>query len=172
MEDFDQGAVLAEAAALPTLPGTVIVWAGIDADYVRRWLYDQGWLMADGARLPQLQFLLLWFFLREEYGSDAPDEFRIPDLRGRAPIGAGSGVDLRHERRLGEYLGREDPSFKDLGFKHRQRTCGGGGCGYVTINVDSRLDVLQPSVVVNYIIYFGSSTMRYDDLLGWQAGGG
>ncbi|CAN0377669.1 unnamed protein product, partial [Ectocarpus sp. 4 AP-2014] len=48
----------------------------------------EGWARADGAILPINQNAALFSLLGDTYGGDARTEFALPDLRGRAVLGA------------------------------------------------------------------------------------
>jgi microcystin-dependent protein len=54
----------------------------------------QGWLPADGRLLPIAQNQMLFSLLGTTYGGNGVSTFALPDLRGRAPLGAGASVNL------------------------------------------------------------------------------
>jgi microcystin-dependent protein len=54
----------------------------------------QGWAICAGQLLPISQNTALFSILGTTYGGNGQTTFALPDLRGRAPIGAGQGPDL------------------------------------------------------------------------------
>ncbi|MCZ8093576.1 MAG: tail fiber protein [Acidovorax sp.] len=58
------------------------------------------WLEANGATLPIHQNSALFSILGTTYGGDGVTTFKLPDLRGRSPIGDGQGLGLTYQ-----YLG-------------------------------------------------------------------
>ncbi|UWQ09217.1 tail fiber protein [Aliiroseovarius crassostreae] len=67
----------------------------------------RGWAFCDGQLLPISSNSALFSLLGTIYGGDGRTTFALPDLRGRAPIHAGTGPGLS-PRRLGEKVGVED----------------------------------------------------------------
>lgn len=61
----------------------------------------RGWAMCDGQLLPINQNRALFSILGTTYGGDGQVTFGLPDLRGRVPVHAGSGISL------GERAGEE-----------------------------------------------------------------
>ena len=53
-----------------------------------------GWLPCDGRQLQIQPNVALFALLGIRYGGDGKTTFNLPDLRGRAPIGAGQGTGL------------------------------------------------------------------------------
>jgi microcystin-dependent protein len=66
----------------------------------------QGWAMASGQLLAIQQNTALFSLLGTQFGGNGQTTFALPDLRGRAPIGAGQGPGLS-ERVIGEQGGEE-----------------------------------------------------------------
>ncbi|MBY8976315.1 tail fiber protein [Rhodobacteraceae bacterium NNCM2] len=66
----------------------------------------RGWTFADGQLLPISQFSALFAILGTQFGGDGRTTFALPDLRGRVPIGFGSGPGLPTAR-IGERIGTE-----------------------------------------------------------------
>jgi len=64
------------------------------------------WAFCDGRLLPIDQYRALYELLGTRFGGNGVDNFALPDLRGRRPIGAGKGQDLS-EVTLGEKGGNE-----------------------------------------------------------------
>lgn len=66
----------------------------------------RNWAYCDGQLLPISANTALFSILGTTYGGDGRTTFGLPDLRGRAPIHAGSGPGLT-PRRLGQTFGVE-----------------------------------------------------------------
>jgi microcystin-dependent protein len=65
-----------------------------------------GWLLCEGQLLPINQYSALFSLLGTTYGGNGTTNFQLPDLRGRFPMGGGSGIGLT-PRVLGEVAGSE-----------------------------------------------------------------
>lgn len=80
-------------------PGLVMPFAGVTI--------PAGWLLCDGSRVSRTQFAQLYSALQEKWGAgDGSSTFNLPDLQGRAVVGAGSGANLT-PRTLGQSFGNE-----------------------------------------------------------------
>ena len=67
-----------------------------------------GWLICDGSEVSRADYPLLFAAIGTTWGAgDGSTTFLLPDLQGRAPIGAGTGAGLT-ARTLGSTLGVED----------------------------------------------------------------
>ncbi len=55
---------------------------------------DDDWVPCVGQLLPVAQFATLFGLIQTTYGGDGVTNFRLPDLRNRVPLGAGSGPGL------------------------------------------------------------------------------
>lgn len=55
---------------------------------------QSGWMECDGSLLPIAQNTALFSLLGTQYGGDGVTTFALPDLRGRVPIGQGTGPGL------------------------------------------------------------------------------
>ncbi|MFD2724913.1 phage tail protein [Hyunsoonleella rubra] len=66
----------------------------------------RGWALCQGQLLPISNYQALFSILGTTYGGDGRTTFALPDLRGRAPIHAGTGPGLT-PRRLGAKGGAE-----------------------------------------------------------------
>jgi microcystin-dependent protein len=53
-----------------------------------------GWLACNGQTLPIAQFTALYAVIGTLYGGDGTQNFQLPDLQGRVPIGQGQGPGL------------------------------------------------------------------------------
>ena len=82
------------------LMGSVILFAGTFA--------PEGWAKCDGQLLAITNHQALFSLLGTTYGGDGRTTFALPDLRGRSPLGAGTGPGLPKN-----YLGeRTSSKFK------------------------------------------------------------
>ncbi len=54
-----------------------------------------GWHLCDGSLLPIAQYAAVFSLLGTQFGGDGVTNFALPDLRGRAPLGAGAGPGLQ-----------------------------------------------------------------------------
>ncbi|NIM41436.1 MAG: phage tail protein [Hydrogenophaga sp.] len=66
-----------------------------------------GWALCDGRLLSVSQNAALFALIGAAYGGDGHTTFALPDLRGRAAIGAGTGPGFRPVE-LAQYLGDEN----------------------------------------------------------------
>lgn len=67
----------------------------------------EGWLICDGAAVSRTTYAVLFGLVGSTYGiGDGSTTFNVPDLRGRAPIGAGTGAGLT-ARSLAAAVGAE-----------------------------------------------------------------
>ena len=76
---------------------------------VRPWPHPvppDGWLSCDGSLLPIEQYDALFNLIGTTYGGDGQETFAVPDLRGRFPMGLGSGPGLT-PRSQGQFFGVE-----------------------------------------------------------------
>jgi microcystin-dependent protein len=66
-----------------------------------------GWLLCDGSAVSRTEYAVLYAAIGDTWGAgDGSTTFNLPDLRGRAPIGAGHGSGLTN-RTLGGNVGSE-----------------------------------------------------------------
>lgn len=92
---LDAGIVVVDG--LPT--GSVLATAGSSA--------AAGWLICDGAEISRSTYADLFNAIGTAFGSgDGLTTFNLPDLRGRVPIGAGTGSGLS-ARTLAQQVGAE-----------------------------------------------------------------
>jgi len=66
----------------------------------------RNWMICDGRTLPINQNMALFSLIGTMYGGDGRTTFKLPDLRGRIPVGTGQGPGLTR-RQIGETGGRE-----------------------------------------------------------------
>lgn len=73
----------------PALAGTVQMFAGTTA--------PNGWLICNGAAVSRTKYARLFSVLGTTYGAgDGSTTFNLPDLRGRFPLGVGTGTATGH----------------------------------------------------------------------------
>jgi len=66
-----------------------------------------GWLVCDGKPYPRAEYAALFTAIGTTWGAgDGSSTFNVPDLRGRAPVGSGTGTGLS-ARSLGAKAGEE-----------------------------------------------------------------
>jgi len=73
-----------ELAAISDLPGVIKMYGGATA--------PDGWLLCDGASYLRSNYPDLFNVIGTTYGAADSSHFNVPDLRGRVPIGAGTGT--------------------------------------------------------------------------------
>lgn len=83
--------------------GTIMLFAGNFA--------PRGWRICDGSILPIAQHQALFAVIGPTYGGDGRSTFALPDLRGRVPVGFGSGPGLSPVA-LGAHGGSESVSLQ------------------------------------------------------------
>lgn len=72
----------------------------------------RGWMYCEGQELAIAEFDVLFSVIGSTYGGDNETTFRLPDLRGRAAVGAGTGPDLT-PRPLGQAAGIEQVTLTE-----------------------------------------------------------
>ena len=113
----------------------------------------RGWAQCNGQQLSIKDNMPLFSVIGFTYGGDGKTFFNLPDMRGRAPIGAGEGDGLLGYC-LGDKAGAEKPVTKDVktgegGVGVLQTTGGTDGGQPVITGTHSNM---QPSVALNFII--------------------
>lgn len=76
-----QNAIMEAARALIPI-GTITLYAGASA--------PQGWVTCNGQLLDRTTYAKLFTVIGTTYGSTTGSNFRVPDIRDRFPVGAGS----------------------------------------------------------------------------------
>lgn len=66
----------------------------------------KGWMLCNGALLDISNYSTLFTIIGTTYGGDGMSTFSLPDLRGRLPVGFGTGVGLT-PRVIGQTFGSE-----------------------------------------------------------------
>jgi len=81
----------------------------------------RSWALCDGQLLSIAQNTALFSILGTTYGGDGRTTFALPDLRGRAPIHAGTGPGLTN-RRLGANGGSENTTLQTANIPSHNHT--------------------------------------------------
>jgi microcystin-dependent protein len=125
---FDTGSAWVALNADPIPIGLVVPFAGTAAPSTQ-------WLLCDGSAVSRTTYAALFALAGTAFniGGEAGTDFRLPDLRGRAVIGAGQGSGLTN-RALGARVGEENhtltiteiPSHNHGGGAHNHTLVGGG----------------------------------------------
>ena len=129
-----------------------------------------GWAICDGSTIPISQQTALYSLLATYYGGDGTRTFQLPDMRGRMPMGQGSGNGLT-PRQMGETPGQETVQLVAANLPPHEHTVqlggtasgtGGSmaaaGSGAVTpmpsgvTGSGAPLSVMPPTLVVNFQI--------------------
>jgi len=155
---------LAELDAIIALnsiqPGMIEMFAGNAA--------PTGWLLCDGAAVSRTLYPALFAAIGTAFGvGDGSTTFNVPDLRGRVPIGAGTGSGLT-ARTLAQQVGAETHpltvpelpthTHSALGLVIGTVASGAGSnaaaAGGTTGTAGSGVahNNMQPSLVLNYLI--------------------
>lgn len=74
---------------------------------------ERNYMAAQGQLLPISQYTALFSVYGTTYGGDGRSTFALPDLRGRAPMHAGTGPGMA-SRRLGQQVGAENVTLNQL----------------------------------------------------------
>lgn len=163
-----RAAVAAEASSAVNgvPPGCTLPFAGVNV--------PSGFLFCDGSAVSRTDYANLFAALGTAYGAgDGYNTFNLPDLRGRVAMGGGQGTGLSN-RSLGQKLGEETHILTVAEMPSHTHTVttmpswdtyggysGGGWFGdpntLLTTSAtggDSPHNVIQPSLVINYIIKY------------------
>lgn len=65
------------------------------------------WAFCWGQTLSIAEHSPLYALIGDTYGGDGRSTFKLPDLRGRVPVGMGPGIGIQYPLRLGQYGGSE-----------------------------------------------------------------
>lgn len=97
--DLEVGGRIKDVAGFVTPAGAVLAYAGASA--------PAGWLLCDGSAVSRAAYADLFTAIGTAFGvGDGVSTFNVPDMRGRAPIGAGQGSGLT-DRLLAASAGAE-----------------------------------------------------------------
>lgn len=73
----------------------------------------EGWLLCDGSLLPTKGYEMLFALIGNTYGGDGQTTFKLPDLRGRIPIHAGTNPHTGTRFPIGEMGGLESVTLRE-----------------------------------------------------------
>lgn len=98
--DANDGGTLAPSAAVPLIHcGAILPYGGAAA--------PAGFLLCDGSAVSRTTYAALFALLGTAYGAgNGSTTFNVPDLRGRSPLGSGTGAGLT-ARAIGQSGGEE-----------------------------------------------------------------
>jgi microcystin-dependent protein len=116
-----------------------------------------GWLPADGRTLPITSNRALYTLLGNTYGGDGVSTFALPDLRGRAVVGAGAGAGLSAVAR-GQQIGSQQVMLTEAqvplrAHSHDGALVGGAAAGPADLAFDAVADL-----AVSATAYIGTSS--------------
>ena len=132
------------------------------------------WLLCNGAAVSRITYADLFTAISTTYGvGDGTTTFNVPDFRGRAPIGAGQGSGLT-ARTIGTKIGEEEhlttiaemPAHDHAYtlYPRSGRSSGTSNCVSTSTQPEAQTsstgggqthNTMQPSLVINFIIYVG-----------------
>lgn len=92
---------------------TILIFAGNFA--------PRSWMFCDGSILPISQYDALFALIGTTYGGDGQTTFALPDLRGRTPVGTGTGPGLSNVV-LGQSAGSEQVTMTQAQLPAHQHT--------------------------------------------------
>jgi len=99
--------------------GTIAMYGGSSA--------PAGWVICDGSAVARSDYSQLFTAIGTTYGAgNGSTTFNVPDLRGRAPIGSGTGSGLT-ARTLGSTGGSESVTLSAAQIPAHSHPSGGGG---------------------------------------------
>lgn len=108
-----------------------------------------GWVFCEGQTLTTSQNAALFNLIGYTYGGSGAN-FNLPDLRERAPIGAGQGNGLPNYS-LGNVVGAASTTLSVANLPPHTHSLSGGG-NTVSTGSGAPLENRQPSIAVNYLI--------------------
>ena len=107
-----------------------------------------GYLACDGATYLQTDYPALYAIIGNNYGGP-PSHFNVPDLRGRSPMGYGTGPGLS-TRAIGQNVGEETHQLTVTELAAHKHTFEGGGfSGAVWLNQNSGNNLGSGSAFAN-----------------------
>lgn len=128
-----------------------------------------GWLLCDGSAVSRATYSALFAAMGTIYGvGDGSTTFNLPDTRGRAVAGAGTGSGLT-ARSLGQTMGEENhqltipelPAHRHSAKSGSSASATAGAAGGVSatgsdptssVGSDTPHNNMQPSLVLNWIV--------------------
>jgi microcystin-dependent protein len=129
-----------------------------------------GWFFCDGTELPIAQYQVLFAVIGNRFGGNGTTSFKLPDLRGRAPIGFGSGMGLT-PRDLGASGGAESVAIGLNQLPIHNHPAQTTMSGSVTARINGVSEVgTQPSPSGTYIAGSANSFLKNGTLVQMNAG--
>lgn len=126
-----------------------------------------GWMLCDGNAVSRTGHSLLFAAIGTSFGvGDGSTTFNLPDLRGRTPIGAGTGAGLS-ARSVGQSMGEENHQLSIAEMAAHAHsyyaTNVNSAAGAASIDIalgtntgftgsDTPHNNMQPTIIANYII--------------------
>ena len=155
-----------------TVSGTIVGFASIPSGAVIPYISEtepSGWLSCDGSAVSRTTYSDLFAVIGTSFGTgDGSTTFNLPDLRGRTPIGSGTGSGLTartlaatggaetHTLTVDEMPAHTHSTASDSSI---DRAGGGGTCAEYNASAvtgstggDGAHNNMQPFLVMNYII--------------------
>ena len=99
----------------------------------------QGWLKCEGQILSIAQHTPLYAAIGSAFGGDGRTNFALPDLRGRVPVGTGSGLGMQGSLYIGQQVGQETTQLTVDNLpahKHDATFTGTGGSASEPMKID------------------------------------
>jgi len=99
----------------------------------------QDWLKCEGQILSIAQYTPLYAAIGTAFGGDGRTNFALPDLRGRVPVGTGTGLGMQDPLYIGQKIGQETTQLTVDNLpahKHDATFTGTGGSAANPLNVD------------------------------------
>ena len=129
-----------------------------------------GWLECDGAAVSRSTYSALFSAIGTVWGSgDGSTTFNVPDLRGRAPIGVGTGVTLT-ARNLGTIGGAENHTLSTSELpSHTHQPSGDAVLRYTGLAGSYSLPAAGTDVVLNITIPNTGSGSAHNNMQPWAA---
>jgi microcystin-dependent protein len=112
-------------------------------------------LSANGQLLPIAQNQTLFSVIGTDYGGNGVNDFALPDLRGRTPIGSRHGPGLTN-RIIGDSVGHEQTTLTLGQLPEHVHNLPGGGATGITGGTQP-IDNMGPSLALNYMIAYQGS---------------
>jgi microcystin-dependent protein len=137
----------------------------------------RGWALCDGRLLPINQNQALFSLLGTTYGGNGTTTFALPDLRGRIPVGTGTGPGMTSIT-LGEKGGQENVTLTTANLPAHNHTTSIPGVPTTNItgggqSVDNRQPYLGLTPVIALQGVFPARNLGFDEIIGavsWFAG--
>ncbi len=110
---------------------------------------EQGWMPADGRLLLIAQHEMVFSLIGTTYGGDGETTFALPDLRGRVPVGSGTGPFGAVQ--VGELFGSTEVALTANQLPTHQHTVDGSVPTQST-GGDQPLTLFQPSLGITWLV--------------------